>query len=110
METGELIRYAMGQFRAERKERFVALMNGGRAMRTHRPNDRVLCLPNGDHVKVSVDDSGCATQVEEPEHLHAIARPHPIQANFGLMRAAATSSQHARPRPIKTALIPRRTA
>ena len=111
MTTGDLIRYGMNQFEVERKERIIVnLANGGRAMRTHGPNDKIMWLPNGEHVKVSVDDSGIATQVTEDEALHAIARPHPIRASFAVRPTTPTVSHRAHPRPVKTAFIPRRTA
>jgi len=106
MSTGELIRYAMSQFKAERRERFIHA--GGRGRRVHGPGERVLYLPNGSQVKVSVDDSGHATQVEEADHLHGIARPDAIQASFAIRHADAGGSSRARPRPIKTTFIPRR--
>lgn len=107
MNTDELIRYAMSQFKAERREKFIHA--GGRGRRVHGPGERVLYLPNGTHVKVSVDDSGHATQVEEPEKLHGIARPDPIRASFAIRHADGAASSRARPRPIKTTLIPRRS-
>jgi hypothetical protein len=74
--TDDLIRAAMTKFRAERGDKLIHA--GGKAMRVRTPGERILYLPNGAHVKVSVDDSGIATQVEEDEALHAIVRPHTI--------------------------------
>lgn len=105
-ETDNLIRFAMGQFRAERRERFIHA--GGQGRRVHGPGERVLYLPHGGHVRVSVDDSGVATQVEEDENLHAIVRPAPIRMPTALGRIFASSAAAGRPRPIKTTVIPRR--
>ncbi len=52
---------------------------GGRGMTVHVPGERVLYLPNGDTIRVSTDDSGIATQVEETDRLHAVVRPHTIR-------------------------------
>ena len=61
-------------------------------MRTHGPGEKVLLLPNGQTVKVSVDDSGVATQIEEDEHLHAIVRPRPIKASAVVVPATAATT------------------
>lgn len=106
--TGELIRYAMNQFRAERKQRFIHA--GGQGRTVHGPGERILWLPHGGCVKVSVDDSGVATQVEEDENLHAVVRPSPIRMPAALGRAFVTSPGMVRPRSIRTAVIPRRHA
>lgn len=79
--TDQLIAEAMAKFRARRGEKFI--MANGHAARVHTPGERILYLPNGAHVKVSVDDSGIATQVEEDEALHAIVRPQTIRAKYG---------------------------
>ncbi len=71
--TEGIIRAALHKFRAERGRKFVHV--GGRGMTVRTPGERVLHLPNGSVVKVGTDDSGHMTQVEEAEHLHAIARP-----------------------------------
>jgi hypothetical protein len=55
-------------------------------MRVHTPGERVLYLPNGVCVKVTTDDSGVATQVEEDEALHAVVRPHSINLREQLLR------------------------
>lgn len=55
------------------------ILAGGRKMEVHQPNEKVIILPNGVKVKVSVDDSGCATQIEEDERLHGVARPHTLK-------------------------------
>jgi hypothetical protein len=73
----DYIAAAMSAFKAKRGEKTISA--GGRTIRTHTPGERILHLPNGQHVKVSVDDSGVATQVEDDEALHAIVRPQPIR-------------------------------
>lgn len=78
--TDDLIREAMSKFRARRGEKLIHA--GGRPMRVHTVGERVLYLPNGAHVKVSTDDSGVATQVEEDEALHAIVRPGTINTKI----------------------------
>lgn len=75
--TEQLIHAAVHKFTAQRGERTV--FAGGKVVRVHTPGERILYLPNGHHVRVSVDDSGVATQVEETDRLHAIARPKPIR-------------------------------
>jgi Arc/MetJ family transcription regulator len=72
----ETLARAMSAFRAKRGERTIYTAAGRSTVRT--PGERVLYLPNGRHVKVSVDDSGTATQVEDAENLHAIVRPGAI--------------------------------
>jgi hypothetical protein len=52
---------------------------GGRMVRVHTPRSRTVVLPNGQVVKVSVDDSGRVTQVEDHQSLSAIARPRTIE-------------------------------
>lgn len=71
--TEALIAAAVHKFTAPRGERTV--FAGGRRVVVHTPGERVLHLPNGQTVKVTVDDSGHATQIEEDDALHAIARP-----------------------------------
>lgn len=74
----QLIAEAMAKFNAKRGDKLVHA--GGRAIRVRTAGERVLYLPNGQKVKVSVDDSGTATQVEEDEKLHAIVRPQTIRS------------------------------
>lgn len=76
--TEDLIRAAVHKFTAPRGERFISV-GGGRVVRVHTAGERILHLPNGEVVRVAVDDSGVATHVETGEALHAIARPHPIR-------------------------------
>lgn len=79
--TEMLIQRAIDKFAAPRRE--TKVFAGGRGMTVHRPGERVLHLPNGATVKVTVDDSGVATQVEEDEHLHAIVRPPTFHYKIG---------------------------
>lgn len=74
--TEELIKRAVHKFAAPRGEKLISA--GGRTMRVHAPGERVLHLPNGNVVKVTVDDSGVATQIEEDGALHAVVRPKPF--------------------------------
>jgi hypothetical protein len=54
-------------------------------MRVKTAGERIIHLPNGQTVRVSVDDSGVATQVEEDDCLHAVVRPRTISlASVGL--------------------------
>lgn len=76
----DLIREAMSKFRTARGSKMIHA--GGRPMRVRTAAERVLYLPNGQHVKVSTDDSGVATQVEEDEALHAIVRPGTINTKI----------------------------
>lgn len=78
--TEKLIAAAVEQFTAPRRQRFVHA--AGRGVTVHAPGERILHLPNGAVVKVSVDDSGCATQIEEADALHAVARPRPVRLTF----------------------------
>ncbi len=71
-----MIRADPDLFKVRRGERTI--FAGGRRMTVRLPAVAALHLPDGSKVRVSVDDSGCATQIEEPDHLHAIARPRPI--------------------------------
>jgi hypothetical protein len=52
------------------------LFAGGRKMEVRQDTEKRIVLPNGHTVRVSRDASGCATQIEENERLHAVARPH----------------------------------
>ena len=66
-------------FRAPRGSKTIWAGKG--RMRVRTPGERILYLPNGVAVKVTTDDSGIATQIEEVEALHAIARPKSIHLN-----------------------------
>lgn len=74
--TEQLIAAAVHKFAAPRGTKMIHA--GGRPMNVHTRGERVLHLPNGSVVKVTVDDSGVATQIEEDDALHAVVRPHPI--------------------------------
>lgn len=78
--TDDLIRAAMSKFRARRGEKLIHA--GGKSMRVRTAGENVLWLPNGSHVKVTTDESGITTQVEEDEKLHAIVRPHTIHTKI----------------------------
>lgn len=69
--------YDCHAFRLGRKSKMI--LAGGRKMEVHQPNEKVIILPNGVHVRVSVDDSGCATQIEEDDRLHGVARPQTLR-------------------------------
>lgn len=79
--TELLIRTAIDKFAVQRTEKTIHA--GGRAVTVHGPNEKILHLPNGAVVKVSIDDSGVATQVEEDDHLHAIVRPKTMHYKIG---------------------------
>lgn len=46
--------------------------------RRYRPTEEIRTLPNGERVRVTVDDSGTVTQVEHNHTLDAIVRPRTI--------------------------------
>jgi hypothetical protein len=75
-DTDILVEAHLKTMRAKRGRRFIHA--GGRGMTVRTPGDHVLYLPNGDHIRVTTDDSGVATQVEQDERLHAVVRPHTI--------------------------------
>lgn len=75
LDTEDLIRYGLNQFRAERRERFTHA--GGRGIRTHTTGEKVLHLPNGETVKVTTCDADSTTHIEEDDRLHAVVRPQP---------------------------------
>jgi len=76
--TEAIIRAAVHKFAAPRGQKTV-YVGASRPVRVHTPGERVLHLPNGVTVKVTTDDSGHATQIEEDESLHAIARPATVR-------------------------------
>ena len=82
--TGQLVSEQSSQFRAPRGTKMIHA--GGRAMHVRTPGERVLHLPNGSTVKVSTDDSGVSTQVEENEALHAVVRPKSIRLDMKQLR------------------------
>jgi hypothetical protein len=103
----DYIRAATSAFKAPRGETLIHA--GGRAMRVHTKGERILHLSNGQTVRVSVDDSGVATQVEEDEALHAIVRPRLMDYRLVLRDPQPAVSARTRPIPIRTSAIPRRT-
>jgi hypothetical protein len=103
--TDDYIAAAMSAFRARRGEKTIHA--GGRSMRVHTPGERVIHLPNGHQVKVSVDDSGIATQIKEDEALHAIVRPKTIRRKLVAWDPDTSVAMRARPIPIRTTAIPR---
>lgn len=104
--TDDYINAAMHAFRAKRGDKMIHA--GGRAMHVRTPGERVLYLPNGVAVKVTTDDSGIATQVEEDEHLHAIVRPHTIRRKISVATAAPLVHAAANPRPIRASATVRK--
>ena len=46
--------------------------------RRHVARERILTLPSGERVRVSVDDSSTVTQIEHDHSLDAIVRPRTI--------------------------------
>jgi hypothetical protein len=105
--NGETVARAMSAFRARRGERTI--WAGVRRMKVRTAAEKVIYLPNGQHVKVSVDDSGVATQIEDDGSLHAIARPQPIRLSLRSGLVIPKVSRRARPLPLSvTAAIPRR--
>jgi hypothetical protein len=101
--TGDYVAAFMSAFKAPRGEKMVHA--GGRGMRIRTPGERVIYLPNGHAVKVTVDDSGVATQIEEDEALHAIVRPEPIRYQFKLSPTRTVVDAAARPRRIRTRTV-----
>ena len=68
------------------------------------PGEKVIYLPNGVAVKVTTDESGTATQVEEDEALHAIVRPASIKASSRYRTSTQRIGQITRPHPISAAM------
>lgn len=96
----ETITRAMSTFRARRGEKTIWAGVRRQAVRT--PGERVLYLPNGKHVKVSVDDSGTATQVDDGDNLHAVVRPGSIVLNIAPRLSNPSVAGRSRPLPIIT--------
>lgn len=46
--------------------------------RRHVARERIVTLPSGERVRVSVDDSGTVTQIEHDHTLDAVVRPKTI--------------------------------
>lgn len=53
-----------------------AIMAGGKMMHVRQDTETMIVLPNGQKVRLSRDASGCATQIEENDRLHGVARPN----------------------------------
>lgn len=70
-------KYDTRDFTLGRKSKMIWV--GEYRQRVAQANEKVLVLPNGARVKVSVDDSGCATHIEEDDRLHAVARPRTLR-------------------------------
>jgi hypothetical protein len=104
--NGETVARAMSAFRARRGERTI--WAGVRRMKVRTAAEKVIYLPNGQHVKVSVDDSGVATQVEDDGSLHAIARPQPVRLSLRSGLVVPTLTRRARPNPIRATTAIRR--
>ena len=77
----QMIEFYKDRFNAadQRKTKTVFTVAGRVGVAT--PGEKILYLPNGASVKVTTDESGTATQVEEDEALHAIVRPKAIKAS-----------------------------
>lgn len=71
--TEMLIKKAIEKASVERSEKTI--FAGDKRITVHGKNEKILYLPNGKSVKVSIDDSGVVTQIEENNHLHAVVRP-----------------------------------
>jgi hypothetical protein len=54
----------------ERHESGLVLLS-----RKFKPQEKVVTLPNGKRVRITVDDSGTVQHVEENDALHAAVRP-----------------------------------
>lgn len=83
--TENIIKAALHKFRAPRRTKTVSTVAG--TFDVHLPGEKILYLPNGTTVKVTTDESDHATQIEEDEALHAIARPESIR--YQVMRSNA---------------------
>ena len=79
-------RYDTRRFRLSAKTK--TLFAGGRKVEVRQDTEKMIVLPNGHTVRVSRDASGCATQVEENDRLHGVARP-----NVYRMKLSALSDQ-----------------
>jgi hypothetical protein len=75
--TEKIVAAAVHKFAAKRGSKTI--FAHGRKVEVHTPGERILHLPNGATVKVWTDESGCATQIEEDDALHAVARPKAIR-------------------------------
>lgn len=65
--------------------RAKSMLVGGKVATIHQDTEQRIHLPNGATIRVSVDASGTATQIEENERLHAVVRPDTVR--FQLRKA-----------------------
>lgn len=79
-EMEDMVTAHLTKLRARRGRKTLFTQAGRTEVRT--PGEQTIWLPNGQPVKVTTDDSGVATQVEEDERQHAVVRPHAIQLNL----------------------------
>lgn len=100
--VGETVGRAMSSFRTRRGEKTI--WAGVRRVKVRTPAQKVIYLPNGHHVNVSVDDSGVATQVEDAQSLHGIARPHATIRKVRMTPQLAQFIATARPRVARAAI------
>jgi hypothetical protein len=70
-------KYDCRAFTLGRKSKTVLV--GGMKAEIHQATEKRIILPNGAAIRVSVDDSGVATQIEENERLHAVVRPNTLR-------------------------------
>lgn len=64
-------------------EKTKSMLVGGKVTRVRQAHEKCIHLPNGATVRVSVDASRCATQIEEDDRLHAVARPKTYRLRLG---------------------------
>ena len=74
-----MIEFYKDDFNAAEQRRVKTVFTAAGRIGVHTGGERVLYLPNGEAVKVTTDESGTATQIEEDEALHAIVRPASIR-------------------------------
>lgn len=98
----KMIGLAVDQFNAadQRRSRTVFTVAGRVGVAT--PGEKIIYLPNGVAVKVTTDESGTSTQVEEDEALHAIVRPRSIKASPFYAQSTRNIAAATRPRTIRT--------
>lgn len=73
-----MIEHYKDKFDAADRRRTRTVFTAAGRIGVATPGEKVLYLPNGVAVKVTTDESGTATQVEEANELHAIVRPRSI--------------------------------
>ena len=72
------------------------LFAGGRRMEVRQDTEKMIVLPNGHKVRVSRDASGCATQIEENDRLHGVARPHTHAMKLTALNNVDESAERAK--------------